>query len=372
MNIAINCRNLIKGKLEGFGNYSIELIKRICINNPEYTFLLIFDRPFDPSFVFSENCKPIVVPPPTRHPFLNILWARFSLPRILLKYKVDLFWSPDGLCALNTKTPQVITIHDINFEHNPKDSPRLVSWYYRKFYPLFAKSAQHILTVSAYSKQDLSKTYNIENNKITVVHNGVSDLFQPISEGKRLDCQAKYTGEKKYFVFVGSIHPRKNVERLILAFEKFFNKNSDFKLLIVGSNMWSNKKLNIPASIYDEVIFTGHVELQELTEIMASAYAFIYPPYFEGFGMPLIEAMKSGTPVLSSNKTCLPEVAGDAALFFDPFNIDDLLEKMETITGDESVRKTLIEKGFERSKNFSWDQSALKTWQILEGFIKAP
>ena len=107
---------------------------------------------------------PIVVPPPTRHPFLNILWARFSLPRILLKYKVDLFWSTDGLCALNTKTTQVITIHDINFEHNPKDSPRLVSWYYRKFYPLFAKSAQHILTVSAYSKQDLSKTYNIENN----------------------------------------------------------------------------------------------------------------------------------------------------------------------------------------------------------------
>lgn len=372
MNVAINCRNLIKGKLEGFGNYSLELIQRICKDNPEYTFLLLFDRPYDSSFIFSENCKPIIVSPPTRHPFLNIFWAKFSLPRALRKYKADLFWSPDGICSTKSSIPQVITIHDINFEHYPKDTPKLVGWYYRKFYPLFAQNAEHILTVSEFSKKDLIRTYGIENKKISVIHNGVSEIFKPSNDAERSDCRSKYTNGKKYFVFVGSIHPRKNIQRLVMAFEQFYQKNNTFQLLIVGSNMWGDKKLVIPNSISNAVGFTGHVELEALSKIMAGAFAFVYPPYFEGFGIPLIEAMKSGVPVLSSNKTCLPEVAGDAALFFDPFNVNDIAEKLEIISKDELLRETLIKRGYKKSQDYNWDKAAKQTWQTLEKFIKAP
>jgi glycosyltransferase involved in cell wall biosynthesis len=157
-----------------------------------------------------------------------------------------------------------------------------------------------------------------------------------------------------------------------MAFEQFYQKNNTFQLLIVGSNMWGDKKLVIPNSISNAVGFTGHVELEALSKIMAGAFAFVYPPYFEGFGIPLIEAMKSGVPVLSSNKTCLPEVAGDAALFFDPFNVNDIAKKLEIISKDELLRETLIKRGYKKSQDYNWDKAAKQTWQTLEKFIKAP
>jgi len=123
LNIAINCRHLLKGKLEGFGNYTYEITKRICENHKEHTFYLIFDRDFDNSFVFAKNCIPLKLDPPTRHPFLTLFWTRYPLRKTLKRHKIDLFWSPDGICDLNAKMPQITTIHDLNFEHYPEDSP---------------------------------------------------------------------------------------------------------------------------------------------------------------------------------------------------------------------------------------------------------
>ena len=370
MNIAINCRHLLKGKLEGFGNYTFELSKRICENHPEHNFYLIFDRDFDPSFVFAENCKTIVLSPPTRHPFLNIFWARFPLHRALKKNKIDLFWSPDGLCNLRTDIPQVITIHDLHFEHYPEDSPKLVSWYYRYYYPKFAEKAQHILTVSEYSKQDLVQSYGITPKKISVVYNGVSSQFKKVSEEIQQQIKIEYSNGKPYFIFVGSIHPRKNVERLLKAFDIFYKRNNGFHLLIVGSNMWRNQTLSIPKGIKNAVSFTGHVQVKTLTQLMSSAFSLVYPPYFEGFGIPLVEAMKTGIPIVSSNQTCLPEIAGDAALYFDPFNELDMAEKMEKISTESSLREELIEKGKIKGDSYSWDQAAKKTWETLEKFLQ--
>jgi glycosyltransferase involved in cell wall biosynthesis len=369
LNIAINCRHLLKGKLEGFGNYTYEITKRICENHKEHTFYLIFDREFDVSFVFAKNCIPIKIGPPTRHPILTLFWIRHQLHKALKRYKIDLFWSPDGICDLNAEIPQIITIHDLNFEYHPEDSPKWVSWYYRRYYPQYARKANQIITVSDYSKNDICNCYNIDQKKISVVYNGVSNEFGQISNEEKAKYQTSYTKGKRYFIFVGSIHPRKNVNRLLEAYELFYKKNPEYQLLIVGSNMWRKQSLKVPEAIEQSVFFTGHVQMEILTKLMASAYALVYPPYFEGFGIPLVEAMKCGVPILSSDRTCLPEVAGNAALYFDPFDVVQMSRSMEEITTKPSKREELIEIGLKMARNYNWDQAASKTWKILQEFL---
>lgn len=369
MNIAINCRHLLSDKLEGFGNYTLEISRRLCQNHPEHQFYLFFDRPYSEKYLFSENAHGVVVGPVTRHPILNVIWGNISLPRALKRYNIDLFWSPDGICNLRTKIPQVASIHDLNFEHNPKDLPWFVRHYHRFFYPRFAKKAEHIISVSEYSKKDILKTYNIPPEKVTAIYNGACEHFTLVNLDEKNEIRSLYAEGRPFFVFVGSILPRKNVERLLQAFSLYHKKYSEYHLVIVGSNMWRNQALHIPPEIIEFVTFTGHVHSNDLSKIMGSAFALVYPPYFEGFGIPLVEAMKSGIPIVSSNKTCLPEIAGNAAIYFDPFNIEEIATQMSKINEDSDLRKELVINGKERVKDFSWDQSAEKTWQVLERFL---
>ena len=369
MNIAINCRHLLSGKLEGFGNYTLEISKRICINNPEHQFYLFFDRPYSKEFVFSNNVHAVVLGPVTRHPLLNIIWGSISLPRALKKHKIDLFWSPEGICNLRTKITQVISIHDLNFEHNPKDLPWFVRNYYRFFYPRFAKKAEHIISVSEYSRKDILKMYTIPSEKVTTIYNGAGEHFDLVSLDEKNEIRTQYAKGRPFFIFVGSILPRKNVARLLQAFALYHKKYSEYHLVIVGSNMWRNQTLNIPSEIQEFVTFTGHIHPNDLVKIMGSAFALVYPPYFEGFGIPLVEAMKSGIPIVSSNKTCLPEIAGDAAIYFNPFNVEEMSLQMSRINEESDLRKELVYNGKERVKEFSWDKSAEKTWHVLEKFL---
>ena len=166
MIIAVNTRLLIHGKLEGIGWFTFETLSRITRDHPEHQFLFVFDRPFSPEFIFSGNVTPIVLSPPTRHPVLWYIWFELQIPRILKKYKADLFFSPDGYLSLQTKVRQLAAIHDINFAHRPKDLPWLKAKYYNYFFPLFARKAQRIVTVSSFSKEDIHKTYHIGNDKI--------------------------------------------------------------------------------------------------------------------------------------------------------------------------------------------------------------
>ena len=155
MRIAINTRFLISSKMEGFGWYTLEIVKRIVENNPEHEFLLFFDRKYDKKFIFAENVKPIILSPQARHPFLFYIWFEFSIRNALKKYNADIFLSPDGYLSLGSTVKQISVIHDINFEHNPKDLPWLMQKYLRFFFPKFARKAEHILTVSEYSKKDI-------------------------------------------------------------------------------------------------------------------------------------------------------------------------------------------------------------------------
>lgn len=370
MRIAVNTRFLLSSKMEGFGWYTYEIVKRMVQEHPEHTFIFFFDRPYDEKFIFGENVIPVVLKPQARHPILFKIWFNRSVTKALKKYHADVFFSPDGYLSLKTTVKQIAVIHDINFEHFPEDIPRSSRNYLRTFFPLFAKKAQQIITVSQYSKDDIEKTYHIPTDKINVVWNGASEVFKPVSQEEASAIRSVYTGGKPYLLFVGALHPRKNVNRLIEAFQlmKTANPSNQYQLLIVGEAMFSNKdeQLGISEGFKSEVHFTGHLALNDLAQVMAAASVFTFVPYFEGFGIPLVEAMKSGTPILSGNRTSLPEVAGDAALFCDPFNTEDIADKMITICNNENLRKELSKKGIERGKLFSWDKAAQEAWKIIE------
>jgi glycosyltransferase involved in cell wall biosynthesis len=170
-------------------------------------------------------------------------------------------------------------------------------------------------------------------------------------------------------VFVGAIHPRKNVQRLLDAFALFkSHTKAETQLIIVGSAMWKKASygITVPESVETEVHFTGHVALEELAKIMACADALTYVPYFEGFGIPLVEAMKCGTPIICGNRTSLPEVARDAAILCDPFSVEEIAEAMERLTNDPILQQQLAHKGLERAALFSWDASAEHVWEVLK------
>ncbi len=370
MIIAVNTRLLIQGKLEGIGWFTRETLSRITCDHPEHQFIFIFDRPFSEEFIFSGNVTPIIVSPPTRHPVLWYIWFEFQIPRILKKYKADLFFSPDGYLSLNTKINQLAAIHDINFAHRPKDLPWLKAKYYNYFFPRFARKAKRIVTVSYFSKEDINRTYKIDNDKIDVVYNGVNTLYLPTSEEEKETIREKYTDGNDYFLFIGSLHPRKNICGLLRAYDAFRTSvDSGVKLLVVGESMFktSDIELTYEGMRYkNDVIFTGRLGNEDLHQVLGAAMALTFVPFFEGFGIPVIEAMNAGVPVICSNTTSLPEVGGTAVLYVDPFSMSQIKDAMIRIYQEKELRDLLVSKGFAQKEKFSWDKTAELLWGSIQ------
>ncbi|MCD6345807.1 MAG: glycosyltransferase family 4 protein [Bacteroidales bacterium] len=401
MNIAVNCRLLQKGKLEGIGWFMYETLKRITLNHPEHHFIFIFDRPYNSEYIFASNVEGLVVSPPTRHPFLWYLWFEWRIPAVLKRIKADIFFSPDGYASMRSTVPLVAVIHDINFVHRPKDLPFWTRHYYNHFFPRFAHKAQRICTVSKYSQQDIHQSYKVSSKFINVVYNGANLRYRPLSTDACNLVKQKYSAGSDYFLFIGSIHPRKNLENLVKAYDLFIQKTgSDIKLLIVGASMWKKKaaeqdmgsgeSLNLgspctapggpgkaqsskpqtPVTKLLSPIFLGRLDVDELSQVLGAALALTFIPWFEGFGIPVLEALNAGVPVLTSTETSLPEVGGDAALYAHPDDVEEIAAQMERLAGDPNIRQELIEKGFKQKENFSWDKTANKVWESIDSVLK--
>ncbi|MGM0407574.1 MAG: glycosyltransferase family 4 protein [Bacteroidota bacterium] len=375
MNIAVNTRLLIKDRLEGIGWFTYETLKRITADHPEHQFYFIFDRPFHQDFIFSDNVHPIAIGPKARHPFLFYLWFEIAIPKILKKIDADLFISPDGYLSLKAKIKSLAVIHDINFMHYPKDFPFLVRKYYQYFFPRFAQKANRIVTVSEYSKNDIANTFKIAPNLIDIVYNGSNEIYEPVLDSEKEKTKKQFTQGDDYFIFVGALSPRKNVTNLLLAFDHFKEiTKSNLRLVIVGEKMFKTKTTeNTYRSLKykDDIVFTGRKSPLELKNLYGSALALTFVPYFEGFGIPILEAMNCNIPVITSNMTSMPEVAGDAALYAYPFSVDSIVEAMIKVYNDPYLRKQIIEKGKLQRKNFSWDKTADKFWKSIEKVIHA-
>lgn len=368
--IAVNTRFLLYGQLEGIGLFTYESLKIIVNKHPEIDFYFLFDRPFHTSFVFAENIKPIVLFPPARHPFLWYWWFEISVGSWLNKHKPDLFLSTDGYGCLRTSVPQVLVMHDLAFEHFPEQVPLLTRLYYKYFMPRFAHKAARIATVSTYSKNDIVSQYNVLPSKIDVVYNGAKQIYRPLTDTEKWAVKNKLTNGADYFVYVGSIHPRKNIKRLLLAFEQYKMQNGgDVKLVLVGRKAWDFKEVEEAhyQMVYRaDVIFMGHVLPEDLAALMGSALAMVYVSLFEGFGIPIIEAMSCDVPVITSNVTSMPEAAGEAALLVSPTEISDIAQAMASLALNIDLRNELIAAGRIQRQKFSWGQTAQKLWESCE------
>jgi glycosyltransferase involved in cell wall biosynthesis len=370
LKIAVNTRLLIPGRLDGIGRFADETLRIITTKHPEHEFVFYFDRKPDEQFIYNQNIKPVVLQPPARHPFLFLAWFEASLPLHFMRSKPDVFLSPDGFLSLTTNIKSVGVIHDLNFEHFPEDIPFLVRKYYSNLFPRFARKASRIATVSEYSKSDIANTYHIDSEKIDVVYNGAGSIFKPLPLNEKEVTKQKFSQGNEYFFFIGTLHPRKNLVNLFKAFDLFKrNTSGSTKLLLAGARMWWTDEIRLAyegMEHRDDVIFTGRVTDIELASLMASALALTYVSYFEGFGIPILEAFHCDTPVITSNVTSMPEVAGNAAVLIDPFSITSIADAMQKVASDEGFREKLIVEGRKQREQFSWERTAEKLWECVE------
>lgn len=368
MIVAVNTRLLLPGKMEGIGWFTYEIVKRMVQHHPDIQFHFFFDRPYDAAFVFGPNVKAHVVRPPVRHPLLFDWWYNWSVPRLLRRIKADVFVSMDGFCSLRTPVPQIVTIHDLNFMHFPEH----VSHRYRRFLP--KRTAQYVngpaalTTVSHFSADDLRKTFGLQK-PVEVIYNAASDVFQPLAQQEVENLRQRLTAGRPYFLFVSSIHPRKNLPRILKAYDLWRSQSgNDYALVIVGRRFWQNAELDQvwkSMQFRDDVIFAGSMEQADLARTTAAAHALVYTSLYEGFGIPIVEAMRCGVPVLTSNVSSMPEIAGDAALLVDPYRVEAIASGMQRLADEPQLHRQLSEAGRQRAHCFDWNTSAEKYWQLI-------
>jgi glycosyltransferase involved in cell wall biosynthesis len=369
MHIAVNTRLLLPHRIEGISRFAEEVLRRLAEQHPEVRFTYFFDRPYDPRFVFSGQVQPLVVPPQARHPLLWYAWFHVQLPRLLDRLRPDLFFSPEGYLSGWRGGPQVPVFHDLAFEHYPEHLKPAHAWYFRHFSPRYARQAARILTVSEFTRQDLAARYGADPARISVVGNGAGAGFRPLAAAAQEAVRARWTGGAPYFLFVGTVHPRKNIETLLTAFDRFkTEQESPVQLLLAGRQGWNYAgALRAYESMRhrEAVRFTGYLSEADLRDVYGGALALCYLPWLEGFGIPVLEAFDAEIPVLCSDRSAMPEVAGHAALLVSPDDAGAAAAAMLRLWSDPLLRASLVARGRERRLAFSWDRTASQVWEGL-------
>lgn len=283
--------------------------------------------------------------------------------------QANIFLSMDGFLSLKSKVKSVLVIHDLAFEHFPQHLDLVSRWYVQKYSPRYAAKADRIATVSQFSKQDIINRYGIPEGKIDVVYNGSQEVYQVHYNGELNSIRDKFGLANSYFIYAGAIHPRKNVGNLFKAFDAFKRRtHADTQLVLAGRKAWKYKEtLDVynQMQFKDEVIFLGHIDAKELAVVMGGALSLVYVSKFEGFGLPLVEAMNCNIPVITSNTSSMPEVAGDAALLVDPDSVSEISASLERVYSDENLRHDLVKKGTVQREKFSWDKTAALLWDAI-------
>jgi len=343
--------------------------------HPEHEFIFIFDRPFPREFIFADNITPVVTALPARHPILWYLWVEYAVPRLLKKHRADIFVSPDGFLPLAGHLPSVAVMHDINFYHYPKNLPRVFSLYYNYFFPKYALKASRIATVSNFSKHNIMEAYGLPSEKIDVIGCGAGSIFKPLEDGPQHAVRRIFTAGRPYFLYVGSLHPRKNITGLLHAFDAFKNAyDSDIALVLAGPAMFKTGDIQhayAQMKHQADVVFTGPVSEEHLAGLYGAALALTFVPVFEGFGLPIIEAMNCHVPVIASNRTSMPEVCDTAALLVNPESLSEIVTAMAALAFNANLRAILIEAGRARAQHFSWQKTSVLLWNCIHKVLES-
>lgn len=364
MKIAIDASELGNRREDGTQIYLYNLLKNIAALDTENQYFLYYQnepkkKVEAPNFIHRIDPWPAY-------------WTQSRLPFLLFKDRPDVLFIPiQTLPFVMPRLKTVITMHDLAFLVYPETFPATDRLKHRIFAWHAVKRADKIIAVSEFTKSDVVKFYGADASKINVVYHGYDKgLFRPFQNQGDCDTmktvKEKYKISKPYFLYVGALQPRKNILGLIKAFELMNRK--DYQLVIAGGKAWLYDELLEYAKesfMRDNIIFTGRFETEELPSLMWGAEAYVLPSFYEGFGMPVLEAMACGTPVITSNVSSLPEVGGDAALLVDPYSPRKISEAMKKVAGTIDLKNRMREGGFAHAAKFSWEKCAQETIEVL-------
>ncbi len=371
MKIALDVRTITPTR-SGVGNYVLHLLRGLERVAPQHQFFLVGqagnfqtlgrDLPEPGSALCTRLSH-------ESHP-LGDLWEHLWLPGALDRSGVDVLHGPATLVPLtSSRHASVVTIHDLVAFLFPDTIPHKYALYMRWLIRRVVHRADHIISVSQNTKDDLVQVLGIAPEKITVVHEAATSRFQPVEDPMALETvRRRYGIDRPFFYHLGNIEPRKNLVRLIKAFLKVRSQRpGQVKLVISGQKGWLTNKIFRtlgPMDYGEDIIFTGYLPTGDLPLLMNASLAFVFPSLYEGFGLPVLEAMCCGTPVITSNISSLPEIVGGAAVLVDPYDERAIAGGMARVLDDADLRARLRRKGIERARGFSWERAAEGTLKV--------
>jgi len=338
--------------LGGIATYWTALFEHLAAVAPSTRYTVYFND----AAAMARSNLPGVFRPRRLWPSTRWIEVPVSLPLELYRRPVDLLHAQTIAPAI-CPVPFVLTVNDLAWETNPEVFPPAILLRLRKLVPRSAHRARRILTVSEFTKKCLIEFYGIDERKIAVTYHGVSSIYQPVRDPAALDrLRAKYKLPERFILHVGKIQARKNLARLVAAFNSLVRQGLPHQLVLAGKPTWTSEEIFSTIEslgLSDRVILPGEVPLADLPVLYGAAEMFVFPSLAEGFGLPPLEAMACGTPVISSNATSLPEVVGDAGILVDPYDVDALARAMLEVSSSERLRRELAEKGIARAARFS-------------------
>jgi glycosyltransferase involved in cell wall biosynthesis len=304
----------------------------------------------------------------------NARWISLptSLPYLLLKSEIQVLHATFIPPPISPKR-YVFTMHCSSHFVHPEFYDARILWRLNKFLDLGMRKASQIMCVSEHVRELVSERYGVKKDRLPVVYHGVDERFRPIE--RKLACEKikSYGIESPFLLYVGKLTARKNIVRILEAYHRFRNEDSkDLKLVLVGKRTWKAEGIEETIErldLKDSIIELGYVRHEDLPCLYAAAELFLFPSLWEGFGIPVIEAMACGTPVITSNNSCLPEVAGGAALLVNPYSVDDIADGIKTVLDDSAYRETLRNAGFARAREFTWQRTAAQSLQVYRAAI---
>jgi len=359
----------------GLGRYAESLTRALASAGPDrYALFYNRERGIEP-LIGLEHL-------PTRtvalgyKPWRMLVWlgqlARLGLDRLLPG--ATIFHATEHLLPPLHSVPTVLTVHDLIFRHLPQHHKPLNRWYLNLTMPLYCRRADHIIAISERTKRDLVAAYGLPPEKVSVVYEAADPRFRPQSAAALAAVRTRYGLPERYLLFVGTIEPRKNLRRLLVAFESLYAEGLTGALVIVGRRGWLYDDFfaaleRSPAR--DAVIFPGYAPDEDLPAIYAGAQALVLPSLYEGFGLPVLEAMACGTPVATSSTSSIPEVGGEAALYFDPTDVEQIVETTRRLLRDAALREEVRARGLAQSVRFSWERAAQETSDVYNRLARS-
>lgn len=304
----------------------------------------------------------------TINPRIRIPWEQLIAPALLAKDGADLYHGVLNVMPLLSPVPSVVTIHDLSPLLFPQTFRRINRMYTTWAIRVSAKRAAHIFTVSEHAKREIVTHLGVDADRVTVTYNACDARFVPVSESELAAFRQRHGLPARFLFYLGTLEPRKNIPRLLDAYAQVA-KTHDVPLLIGGGKGWLYEPILAQAErlqLGDKLKFVGYIPQEEQHLWYGAASAFVFPSLYEGFGMPPLEAMACGTPVITSNASCLPEIVGDAAIKVDPHDVDALAEAMRRVLDDADLRADLRQRGLAQAARFSWFETARRTQAVYQ------